>query len=121
MGILDSISTGQIVSIITILAGLVGSVIYLRNAMKTWVIGAITPELTGIKDEMNKINNRLEDVDIESCKNYLVMMISKIEQGTELDEVEKERFYEQYEHYLKLGGNTYIQVTVEKLQKKNLI
>ena len=40
-----------------------------------------------------------------------------VEQNKIIDEVEKERFYETYEHYTKLGGNSYIHDKVESLKK----
>ena len=33
-------------------------------------------------------------------------------------EIETERFWEQYEHYKKMDGNSYIKEWVAKLQKK---
>ena len=43
---------------------------------------------------------------------------ARIEQNNKVDEVEKERFYEVYRDYKELGGNSYIQHKVEKLQKE---
>ena len=39
------------------------------------------------------------------------------EQDEPIDEIERERFWEQYEHYVKCGGNSYIQRKVENLKQ----
>lgn len=66
------------------------------------------------EDTINRINN----VQLYSDKNFLVRFLADIEQGNKVDEVEKERFYEVYRDYRELGGNSYIQHKVEKLQKE---
>ena len=66
------------------------------------------------QDTINRINN----VQLYSDKNFLVRFLADIEQGNLVDEVEKERFYEVYKDYKELGGNSYIQHKVEKLQKE---
>lgn len=66
------------------------------------------------KDTINRINN----VQLYSDKNFLVRFLADIEQNNKVDEVEKERFYEVYRDYKELGGNSYIQHKVEKLQKE---
>lgn len=66
------------------------------------------------EDTIKRINN----VQLYSDKNFLVRFLADIEQGNEVDEVEKERFYEVYKDYKELGGNSYISHKVEKLQKE---
>lgn len=117
MGILDTLTAGQVISIVTIFAGLLGSIAYLKTNIESWLKKALADDFDDIKTEIKGVNDRLDIVDLEGCKNYLVMVLAKVEQGGKLDEVEKERFYEQYEHYKKLGGNTYIQQKVEKFQR----
>lgn len=62
--------------------------------------------------------NRLSNVQLYSDKNFLVRFLADIEQNNKVDEVERERFYEVYRDYKELGGNSYIQHKVEKLQKE---
>lgn len=66
------------------------------------------------QDTIKRINN----VQLYSDKNFLVRFLADIEQDNKVDEVEKERFYEVYRDYKELGGNSYIQHKVEKLQKE---
>lgn len=115
------ITIGQISSALAIIVALIGSIAYLKTHIMKWIAGAVKEDFEEIKDDLKSINDRLDTVDLESCKNYLVSELTKIEQGGWWDEIEKERFYEQYEHYQKLGGNTYIQQKVERLQKEGKI
>ena len=55
---------------------------------------------------------------MENCKNFLVSFLARCDRGEYIDEIEKERFWEQYEHYRELGGNAYIGNKVESLRKE---
>ena len=77
--------------------------------------------LKPITDSINQINVRLDKVDMESTKNFLVRCLSDVEKGEKMTEVEAERFWEQYEHYITAGGNTYIKNKVVKLQEEGKI
>lgn len=62
------------------------------------------------------INKKIDQVDINATKNYLVARISEIKKGEKLSDIQLERFIEQYDHYIKIGGNSYIKLEVEKLK-----
>ena len=68
-----------------------------------------------VAEQLKPISDQLTKVDMETTKNFLVRCIADIERGDAMSETEKERFYEQYEHYLQKGGNTYIKSKVERL------
>ena len=77
--------------------------------------------LKPITESINQINDRLDKVDMEATKNFLVRCLSDVEKGERMTEVEAERFWEQYEHYIAAGGNTYIKNKVVKLQEEGKI
>lgn len=85
-------------------------------------IGAIGVILAGVnkifESKLTPINKRLNDIELSSDKNFIVRFLADIEQGNEIDEVERERFYEIYQRYKELGGNSYVSHKVEKLQKE---
>ena len=60
----------------------------------------------------------IEKVELANGKNYLVQALAKIESGQELTPVEKERFWENYDRYVELGGNSYIHSTTERFKKE---
>ena len=67
------------------------------------------------------LEEMINGVQLDNCKNYLVQAIAKAESGGELTPVEKERYYENYDKYSKLGGNSYIHSATEKLKREGLI
>lgn len=108
---MENITLGQIALGVSFLVGLISGVGYLSSVSRKWLKDAM-------KEELDVIAHRLDQVDMESTKNYLVTYLSDIERGKALDEIEKERLYEQYHHYLILGGNSFIKAKVENMQKK---
>ena len=90
----------------------------LSNVSKKSLEEALKPTNAKI-DELGK---KIDKVDCNSTKNYLVSRLDEIERGDSLNEVSKERFWEQYEHYTQdLSGNSYIKNRVEKFQKDGLL
>lgn len=60
----------------------------------------------------------INQVQLDNCKNYLVHEISKADRGQELSQVEIERYWENYDTYTKLGGNSYVRSSTERLKKE---
>ena len=78
-----------------------------------------------LEEEFKALNKRIDDIegrtkilDMETTKNFLVRYLADIEKGAIMAEIESQRFWEQYEHYLRMEGNSYIKEWVAKLQKK---
>ena len=79
------------------------------------LIGSISALLVRIKKILAK---QLEPLDRNQCKNYLVRFLADVERGEKLDDIEIERAYEAYDHYVKdLKGNSYIHDKWNKLMK----
>lgn len=108
---MEHITLGQIALGVSFLVGLISGVGYLSSVSRKWLKDAM-------KEQLDVIANRLDQVDMESTKNYLVTYLSDIERGKAIDEIEKERFYEQYQHYQSLGGNSYIKNKVDQMRGK---
>lgn len=60
---------------------------------------------------------QINKVELNNCKNYLVQQISATDRR-ELSQAEKERYWENYDTYIKLGGNSYIHSETERLKKE---
>lgn len=97
----------QISGVLTYLMGLIGVLTTVYATIKK-----------GIDKGFKPINDKIDKVDINATKNYLVASISDIKQGDKLDDITRQRFIEQYDHYIALGGNSYIKLEVEKLKKE---
>lgn len=115
---MENITLGQVSLALTFVIGLISGIGFLMQNTKKWINNAMKEQMSDIKAQIEDITDRLDQVDLESTKNYLVTYLSDIERGKVLDEIEKERFYEQYQHYLNKGGNSYIKQKVDCIQKK---
>jgi hypothetical protein len=82
----------------------------------------INEKIDGLEDTFTK---KIDKIEYESCKTFLVSTIAEIkrmnELGQEVDGVLKKRFFERYDRYIAMGGNTYVKSEVEKLKKNGII
>lgn len=77
--------------------------------------GSVAAIIKGVKKVVEKL---LLPLSLDNAKNYLVPFLSKVERGEPCDEIELERFHEEYTFYTEHGGNSYIKSRVAKLQKE---
>ena len=103
---------------LALVVGIISSSAYLNKGLKTWIAHQLEITLKPFKDDLETVKDNITRVDMESCKNYLARCLADYERGKEISESEKERFWENYEHYLQNGGNSYIKHKVDKLIKE---
>lgn len=125
---MENITVGQIAIGIAFLAALITGGVKVKDAVKKWFenllkdkFDAASKERKALAAKIDSIEKQLTNVDLENCKNYLVTFISEVKRGEVKDEIEKQRFWEEYKHYTDKGGNSYIRHDVEELVKKGLI
>lgn len=114
-----NITLGQISAFLGLIAGLITSVsviiLFLQKSLKK----VIKNELEPMSIQIEKINSNVNNLDVSQCKNFLVRFLADVEQGNKLDEVEKERAYEIYDHYTNdLKQNSYIHKRWEELVER---
>lgn len=85
-------------------------------------VGIIVTILVGSKKIINKqlepINKKMDKIDENQCRNFLVDFLADVEKGIEKDEVQTKRAYEVYEHYTEdLHKNSYIHDKWERLMR----
>ena len=97
------------------MAALITGLSVIGARLKKYIQGAFAESTQNITASIHKLEERVETVDQEACKNYLVIFLSGVDKGNAVDEIELERFWEEYQHYIKQGGNSYIKRKVEKL------
>lgn len=118
---MESITLGDISGVMTFVASFLASGgaiwLFLRKQLGKTIETSLQPTNKRIEE----LSSHIEEVDLANCKNYLVQAISDIESGIDLDPVAKERFFENYDHYTHLGGNSYVKSAVEKLEKEGKI
>lgn len=103
---MNDITLGQISNIMLWVIGFGTATFIIIGAVKKAIASAFRP-----------IDKKIDNVDLNSTKNFLVRCIADMDRH-EIDSVTRMRFYEQYEHYQKLGGNSYIKDEVERLKKE---
>ena len=126
---LENITVGQIAVFIAFVAALITGGVKIKDAVKKWLENLLkgkfdeqSKENKALSDKIDKLEEKTDKVDFENCKNYLVTYISSIKRGEEKDEIEKERFWENYTRYTEdYDGNSYIKGEVKKLTDKGLI
>lgn len=118
---MNEVTIGQISIAISMIVGIISGAGFISQSTKKWIKSAMKEQMNELDSKISTIKSRLDAVDLESTKNYLVTYLSNREKGLASDEIEKERFWEQYQHYERLGGNSYIKRKVEELKTSNLI
>lgn len=103
---MEQITLGDIATWAAFIAAFGGSILAIVSGVKKAVEALLEP-----------VKKQIRDVDMENCKNYLVTFLASCERGQEHDQIELERFHEQYAHYTAIGGNSYIKDKVAKLQR----
>lgn len=104
---MDNVTLGQIRDIVLWIVAFSGGLATIIKVIKSTISKAFVP-----------IEKKIDIVDLNATKNYLVARLAELKDGTGLDDISRERFFEQYEHYKKLGGNSYITHEVEILQRE---
>ena len=84
--------------ILTFLVSFISAVEFLFKKLKKQVDKTLDP-----------INDSIRQLDVAQCKNFLVNFFGNVEKGVKLDEIELQRAYEVYDHYINdLKQNSYI-------------
>lgn len=107
---MENITLGQISSILLFLVEFVGVILTIIVAMKKL-----------LNKQLGPLNNKIDKIDENQCRNYLVDFLADIEKGVEKDETQIKRAYEVYDHYCKdLNLNSYIHDKWERLMNKRV-
>lgn len=119
--LMQTVTLGEVGMTLTFIVGLLTAIGYLKEKGKNLINCSVKADLKSISDKIDKLDGKIGDVDMNSTKNFLVARLSEIESGKKMDEIERERFWEQYEHYRKIGGNSYVHEKVEKLKESGFL
>lgn len=119
--LMQTVTLGEVGMALTFLVGLLTSIGYLKEKGKNLINTSLKADLKAINDKIDKIDKKTSDVDMNATKNFLVARLSEIESGHKMSDIEAERFWEQYEHYQKIGGNSYVHEKVEKFKSSGIL
>lgn len=118
---MENITVGQLAAWLALIAAIIAGYNTLKKSIKSMLDVALKGKFEELEKTQKDILTRLDDVDIENCKNYLVTFLSETARGEMKDETEIQRFWEEYEHYTSKGGNSYIHNKVEDLKARKLL
>ena len=125
---MENITLGQIAVIVAFLAALITGGVKIKDAVKKWLTTVLKENFDQqkkatdeIQKSVNALQTELKKVDLENCKNYLVTYLASVEREDLKDAIEVERFWEEYQHYVDNGGNSYIKEKVSKLKQKGYL
>ena len=114
-----------LVSWILALAGLVGAISAIAVVVRKLFSGMFQKELAAtntkidlMRGDLKGISEKVDRVEYEERKNFLVQVLHDVKGGEQLDDATRARFYENYDAYTKVGGNSYIKEEVERAQKE---
>lgn len=111
---MENITIGQIAAAVAFLVALGGGFKMLKGWTMEAIKAAIKEELGQLSGEIKDLRSELRKEDKEKTKNFIVARLNEIENGETWSDIERQRFYEQYDHYVNdLNGNTYIKKAVE--------
>lgn len=113
----EQITLGDISAWLAFIVALGGSVAAIVGAVKKILKKLFDEQMTAINARMDAQEASIKKIDLENCKNFLVSFLAKAEWDSVADEIERQRFWEEYQHYTESGGNSYIKEKVNKLQK----
>lgn len=75
----------------------------------------IADALKTLNETLNTINDRIDKIDKNECKNYLTEFLEDVKKGIEKSDIQLQRATEVYDHYINdLHLNTYIHDEWEK-------
>ena len=115
---MEDITLGMVSTGILFLIGLVVGIKSIYSGFKQGIENLLDDKFESINEKIDNLDTKLNEVELASCKNYIVPYLADIERGGIPDEIEKQRFWDAYDVYKKNGGNSYIHDRVNKLVKE---
>ena len=118
---MENITLGDLSLGIALIVALLSGITVIFNNLKDWMSKAFKENFDGLDRRIDELSEQITTVDLEQTKSFLVRCLSDLEKGNDLGEVELQRFWEQYQHYANVGGNSYIKRRVEQLEKDGIL
>lgn len=115
---MGNITFGQAAEWLSLIAAVLVASGVIYKKIKEGIAKMLESEFGAINNKLDALSSRIDTVDIETTKNFLVARLSELDRGMTMNEVEKERFWEQYDHYTEKGGNSYIKRKVDELEQE---
>jgi hypothetical protein len=119
--IIRDLTLEQISLIIVFILGLYAGVKQLRKEIKEAISESLKDQFDQINGKLSDMQHKMDKIDEQACKNFLVRYLADIERGVPIYDDEKSRFWEEYDHYInpnEINGNSYIKEWVARLKEE---
>mgnify|MGYP002624999594 CR=1 FL=1 len=123
---LESWTIAAIAALLALIVGIWKSIDFLSSKMTSAIKSTITTEIKPLDEKIDTLQGKIDslakkvdDVDMNSAKDFLIARLGEVERGGYLDEITKQRFYEDLDRYEKMGGDGYIHVWYDNLRKQD--
>ena len=119
-----------IATVIVAIIGLIGIIIQNRSHIQLKsqeeLLKTVDEKIDKLKtqstEEDKRLNDKLDAIDMNSCKRFLIVEMTKIKDGTYIpNEEQKHMLHETKTRYNNNGGNSYVNSMFEGLQDKGLL
>lgn len=116
---MQSLTLEQISITIIFLGGLIGGVKYLKKTLKDLLEDLLKKQFKDINDKLDAMQDSIHTLDVQGTKNFLVRYLADIERKDHIFDTEKQRFWEEYDHYINdLKENSFIKEWVARLKEE---
>lgn len=119
-----------IATVLVAIIGLIGIVIQNKSNSKLKsqedLLKTVDDKMDKLKtqsiEEDKRLNKKLDIMDMDNCKRFLIVEMTKIQDGMYApNEEQKRMLYETKERYNNDGGDSYVDSMFESLQAKGLL
>lgn len=119
-----------IATVLVAIIGLIGIIIQTKSHNKIVsqedLLKVVDDKIDKLKlqsqDEDKKLNAKLNVMDMDNCKRFLIVEMTKIQDGAYIPNDEQKRMlYETKERYNDEGGDSYVDSMFERLQEKGIL
>ena len=119
-----------IATVLVAIIGLIGIVIQNKSNSKLKsqedLLKTVDDKMDKLKtqsiEEDKRLNKKLDIMDMDNCKRFLIVEMTKIQDGMYTpNEEQKRMLYETKERYNNDGGDSYVDSMFESLQAKGLL
>ena len=119
-----------IATVLVAIIGLIGIVIQNKSNSKLKsqedLLKTVDDKMDKLKtqsiEEDKRLNKKLDTMDMDNCKRFLIVEMTKIQDGMYApNEEQKRMLYETKERYNNDGGDSYVDSMFEGLQAKGLL
>lgn len=119
-----------IASVIVALVGLIGIIIQVKshNKLNTQeeLLNTVQNKVDDLREESKKddknLNEKLDNMELEHCKRFLIVEMTKIKDGTYIpNEEQKRMLHETKQIYNDKGGDSYVDSMFDHLIEQGLL